>query len=173
VSTEIEPGDWQLREWAPTDEAALVKYANNIKIWENVRDVFPYPYTSLDAQEWIDRASQRPITNFAIALPAEAIGGVGFVLQEDIYSRSAEIGYWVGEPFWGKGIATSALGALVRFAFSNFDLVRLYATVFEWNTASARVLEKNGFELEGRLAKSVTKKGATIDSLLYALLRTD
>ena len=166
---EIKIGEWSLRNWGETDIPALVKYADNRKIWLNVRDVFPFPYTQNDAEAWIN-TMQDPLTNFAIATRAEAIGGIGFNLQEDIYRRSAEIGYWIGEPYWNRGIATLAVGAAAKYAFDNFDLVRLYATVFEWNPASARVLEKNGFKLEGRLEKSVIKDGKTIDSLQYALV---
>jgi [ribosomal protein S5]-alanine N-acetyltransferase len=165
----IRIGEWSLRSWEKADVPALVKYADNRKIWLNVRDAFPYPYTRKDAEAWIN-TMQDPLTNFAIAGPAEAIGGVGFNLQEDVYCRSAEIGYWLGEPYWNRGIATLAVAATVKYAFATFDLVRLYATVFEWNPASARVLEKNGFKLEGRLLKSVTKDGKTIDSLQYALV---
>ena len=161
-----------MRSWVQDDAAALVKYANNRKIWLNVRDLFPHPYTHSDAKVWIRHARTQPETNFAIASKVEAIGGIGFCPQEDIYRRSAEVGYWLGEPYWGKGILTKALNVLVQYAFANFDLVRLYATVFEWNQSSARVLEKNGFKSEGRLSKSVTKDGKTIDSFLYALVRS-
>ena len=168
---DINMGEWKLRPWTDDDITALVRYANNIKIWINVRDLFPHPYTASDARHWIRLAGTQPITNFAIASQAEAIGGIGFTVQSDISRRSAEIGYWVGEPHWGKGIATLALGALVRHAFANYDLVRLYATVFEPNRASARVLEKNGFKMEARMVKSITKKGQTMDAFLYALTK--
>ena len=165
----IKIGEWFLRNWEKTDIPALVKYADNRKIWLNVRDVFPFPYPKNDAEAWINRL-QDPLTNFAIASRSEAIGGIGFNLQEDIYRRSAEIGYWIGEPYWNRGIATLAVGAVAKYAFANFDLVRLYTSVFEWNSASARVLEKNGFKFEGKLEKSVIKDGKTIDSLQYALI---
>jgi [ribosomal protein S5]-alanine N-acetyltransferase len=168
---DIVSGQWRLREWQPGDEQALVKYANNRKIWLNVRDQFPHPYTLDDAKWWISHAAEKPGTNFAVINGSEAIGGIGLVLQDDIYRRSAEIGYWLGEPFWGRGIATVVLGAMSKHAFASFDLVRLYATVFEWNPASRRVLEKNGFQLEGILRNSITKDGQTIDSFLYSLLR--
>jgi len=170
---EIAFGEWKLRSWADGDEPALVKYANNRNIWLNVRDLFPHPYTRSDARAWIRHARKKPETNFAIASNIEAIGGIGFLPQEDVYRRSAEIGYWLGEPYWSRGIITMALNVLVQYAFANFDLVRLYATVFEWNQSSVRVLEKNGFKFEGRLAKSVTKDGKTIDSFLYALVRNN
>jgi RimJ/RimL family protein N-acetyltransferase len=101
----------------------------------------------------------------------EAVGGIGFTLQQDVAFRSAEIGYWLGEEFWGRGIATEALKAVTEHAFNEYDLCRLYAHVFEWNQASARVLEKAGYEFEGRLRKSVTKDGKTIDQLMYAITR--
>jgi len=112
-----------------------------------------------------------PVTSFAIALDDEAVGGIGFTVQNDVAHRSAEIGYWLGEQFWGRGIATEALTAVTEYAFKNFDLCRLYAHVFEWNPASARVLEKAGYDFEGRLKKSVTKNGQTIDQLMYAIVR--
>jgi [ribosomal protein S5]-alanine N-acetyltransferase len=169
----INLGEWQIRPWRDGDIAALVNYANNENIWMSVRDIFPHPYTRKDALEWLEQAAKQPVTNFAIASLTEAIGGAGFTPQEDVYRKSAEIGYWVAEPFWGKGIATLAVNAIVQHAFANFDLVRLYATVFEPNRASARVLEKCGFQLEGRLRKSITKHGCTTDSFLYALVRDD
>jgi len=167
----VKIGQYIIRNWAPADEAALVKYADNRRVWINLRDLFPHPYTAADAKIWMVTSAKRPVTNFAIATDEEAIGGIGLKLKKDIYRRSAEVGYWLGEPFWGRGIATAALKSITAFAFKDFDLVRLYAHVFEWNSPSARVLEKNGFSLEGRLVKSITKDGRTIDSLLYALTR--
>ena len=151
---------------------ALVKYADNHNIWLNLRDRFPNPYCEEDAQEWIERATgpQSELT-CAIASDVEAIGGIGLELQLDVHRRSAEIGYWLGEPFWGQGIATKAVRALSEYAFANLDLTRLYGAVFEWNPASARVLEKAGYTYEGRLSKSVTKDGKNIDQLLYAIVR--
>jgi len=169
---QIDLGEWQIRSWRRSDEIALVKYGNNRKIWINVRDAFPHPYTKQDARAWIQQATQQnPETQFAVASSEEAIGGIGLILQHDVYRKSAEIGYWLGEPFWGMGIATKAVGALTEYAFAQFDLARLFATVFEWNPASARVLEKAGYRCEGRLRKSVTKDGKTIDEFLYSITR--
>ena len=137
-----------------------------------MRDTFPYPYRLSDAREWIDFATtQSPEANFAIASDRELIGGIGITLQSDVNRHSAEIGYWLGEPHWGQGIATAALLAMTDWAFAQFDLVRLYGEVFEWNPASGRVLEKAGYEFEGRLRQSIIKDGQVIDALLYAIVR--
>ena len=169
---EIPAGGWVLRPWREGDEPALAKYANNRNIWINLKDVFPHPYTMEDAAWWVQAQKDRePPTDLAIADADEAIGAIGLRLQGDVYRRTAEVGYWLGEPFWGQGIATHALQAFAEYAFTTFDLVRLQAFVKEWNPASARVLEKCGFALEGRLRKNVTKDGKTVDQLLYALVR--
>ena len=169
---EIEIGEYRMRPWRVGDEESLARYANNRNVSINLRDSFPHPYTVEDAAAWVQLQKDRnPVQNFAIATADEAIGGIGIKLQEDVHRGSAEIGYWLGEPFWGRGIATRALRALTEYAFANFGLVRLYATVFEWNPASARVLEKAGFTCEARLRKSVIKNGQVIDEFLYALVR--
>ena len=169
---EIEIGEWRLRPWRPGDEEALVPYANNRLIWINLRDRFPHPYTMSDAISWVQRAgAQDPPTNLAIATTGEAIGSIGLTLQTDVHRRSAEIGYWLAEPFWGSGIATRALRAFTEYAFATFDLIRLYGIPFEWNPASARVLEKAGFSYEGLLSRSVTKDGKTVGAWTYGLVR--
>lgn len=161
-----------VRSWKWSDRDAIVRHANNRKVWINLRDQFPHPYSVADARNWLELViDRRPETNFAIAVNDEAVGGIGFTVQLDEGRRSAEIGYWLGEQLWGRGIATEALVAVTDYAFAEFDLCRLYAHVFEWNPASARVLEKAGYEFEGRLRKSVTKVGQTIDKLLYACVR--
>jgi RimJ/RimL family protein N-acetyltransferase len=161
-----------VRSWEWRDRDAIVRHANNRKVSINLRDRFPYPYTLSDARNWLESVvGYEPETNFAIAVAGEAVGGIGFTLQHDVGRRSAEIGYWLGEEFWGRGIATDALIAVTEHAFANYDLCRLYAHVFDWNGASARVLEKAGYSFEGRLRKSVTKEGQTIDQLMYAMIR--
>jgi len=158
-----------VRSWTWQDCDALVHHANNRNVWINLRDRFPHPYTRGDARRWLEIAIDlKPETNFAIAVGDQAVGAIGFSPQADVGYRSAEIGYWIGEQFWGRGIASDALKAVTDHAFASFDLNRLYAHVFEWNVASARVLEKAGYELEGRLRKSVTKDGKTVDQFLYA-----
>ena len=169
---EIPAGSWVLRPWREGDEPALAKYANNRNVWINLKDVFPHPYTMENAAWWVQSQQDcDPPTEFAIADAGEAIGAIGLRVQADIHRRSAEIGYWLGEPFWGRGIATECVRALTEYAFERFDLARIQAMVYEWNPASARVLEKCGFTLEGRLRRSVTKDGQTVDSLMYALVR--
>ena len=161
-----------VRSWEWHDRDAVVHYANNKRIAINLRDRFPHPYTTTDARNWLDSViGFEPETNFAIDVAGEAVGGIGFVMQHDVARRSAEIGYWLGEEFWGRGIVTEALIAVTDHAFANYDLCRLYAHVFEWNAASARVLEKAGYQLEGRMRKSVTKDGQTIDQFMYAVIR--
>jgi len=161
-----------LRAWKPGDEPSLVLHANSRAIWRNLRDAFPHPYTLADARLWIETANpSEPITNFAIVIDRAAVGGIGLVLKEDVFRRSAEIGYWLGEEFWGRGIVTEAVSAVTNYAFDTFDLCRVFAGVFEWNPASMRVLEKAGYEFECRMKKSVTKDGETIDELIYAIVR--
>jgi RimJ/RimL family protein N-acetyltransferase len=170
-----DPTEVRLRPWLATDKASLVRYANNRNVWINLRDLFPHPYTEADASAWLVRcaAAREPLTHLAIEFQGEAIGGIGFNFLSDVNRKTGEIGYWLGEPFWGRGIATYALGRMTEYAFANFDLERLQAAVFGWNPASARVLEKNGYTLEGRLRRDMIKDGRISDSLLYARLRSD
>ncbi len=168
----LDIGGWWIRNWRPTDVTALVKYADNRNIWINLRDRFPNPYREEDVGEWLERVyDPQSEWSYAIASDEEAIGGIGLHLQQDVHRRSAEIGYWFGEPFWGNGIATKALRALTDYAFAHHDLVRICGSAFEWNPASAWELEKAGYIYEGRLRKSVTKDGKTIGQLLYAIVR--
>lgn len=161
-----------VRSYRDSDVASLVQHADNPKIWRNVRDRFPHPYRRAEGEAWVRVARAHvPETSFAIDVGGQAVGGIGLELQDDVYRRSAEIGYWLGEAYWGRGIATDAVRGLTEWAFGRFDLCRIYAKVFEWNPASARVLEKAGFALEGCLRAAVTKDGATLDELLYALVR--
>jgi RimJ/RimL family protein N-acetyltransferase len=162
-----------LRRWRAGDEDSLALHANNRKVWINLLDSFPYPYTLADAQQWIRSASaDTPLRNFAIEVGGCAVGSIGLHFRKDVYRRSAGIGYWLGETYWGRGIATEAVRAITEYAFSAFDLCRVYAGVFEWNAASIRVLEKAGYLFEARLRKSVTKNGRTIDEYIYAIVRT-
>src|SRR5215475_7865769 len=160
-----------VRSWTNDDLAPLVKYADNRKIWLNLRDRFPHPYTRRDGRDFIQLArSQRPETMFAIEVEGEAAGGIGFVPNSDVERVSAEIGYWLGEPFWGRGIATEALVAVTRYAVDTFKLTRIFAVPFAWNEASCRVLEKAGYVLEARLRRSAIKDGRITDQMQYAFI---
>ena len=157
-----------VRSWRTSDVESLVRHANNRKIWLNLRDAFPHPYTSRDARDYIRLARQRtPETAFALAVQDEAVGSIGFVLHPDVERVSAEIGYWLAEPFWGRGITTEALVAITRYAVDTHGLTRIYAVPFAWNAASCRVLEKAGYVLEARLRRSAIKDGEITDQFLY------
>jgi len=161
-----------LRPWREGDQEAIVRHGSSREVWINLRDRFPHPYTRPDADAWLRLACHLPPhTQFAVEVDGEAAGGIGLDLQPDVHRRSAEIGYWLGKRFWGRGIMTEAVIAVTELGFASFDLCRIYACVFAWNPASARVLEKAGYQLEGRLRRSVTKAGHTIDQLLYAVIR--
>ena len=160
-----------VRSWETSDVEALARHANNRNIWINLRDAFPHPYTKQHARDFIRSTRQRtPETLFAIAVEGEAIGGVGFVLHPDVERVSAEIGYWLAEPFWGRGIATEALAAVTRHAIEAHGLTRVYALPFAWNVPSCRVLEKAGFVLEARLRRSAIKDGLVTDQMQYAFI---
>jgi len=163
-----------VRSWKTSDVEPLARYADNRKIWINLRDAFPHPYTKRDAREFIRSVLHRaPETLFAIAIGEEAVGGIGFVLRPDVERVSAEIGYWIAEPFWGRGIATDALIAVTKYAIDTHKLTRVYAVPFAWNAASCRVLEKAGYVLEARLRNSAIKDGNLIDQMQYAFIATD
>ena len=158
-----------VRAWTNDDLGSLVKYADNRKIWLNLRDRFPHPYTRRDGRDFIPLArSQRPETMFAIEVDGEAAGGIGFVPHADVERVSAEIGYWLGEPFWGRGIVTEALVAVTKHAIDTQHLTRVYAVPYAHNEASCRVLEKAGYVLEGHLRRSAIKDGEVIDQKQYA-----
>jgi [ribosomal protein S5]-alanine N-acetyltransferase len=162
-----------IRPWCRSDADTLTRYANNRNIWLNVRDRFPYPYTAADARGWLKlRAADKDAPyHFAIEFQGGAIGGIGIEFFDDVHRLTAEIGYWLGEPFWGRGFATLALAAVTRYAFATFDLRRIQATVYKWNPASARVLEKAGYQLEGCLRNYVVKDGRIGDALMFAIVR--
>ncbi|TAK78846.1 MAG: N-acetyltransferase [Dehalococcoidia bacterium] len=162
----------RLRPWRLDDSDALARHANNRNVSRNLRDIFPFPYTEADAQAFLARVvPMSPATNLAIEVDGEAAGGIGLRVQSDVYRRTAEIGYWLSEAHWGRGIMTEAVVAMTAHAFEQFDLLRIEADVFARNPASMRVLEKAGFEREAWLRQRVTKGGETMDAAMYALLR--
>jgi ribosomal-protein-alanine N-acetyltransferase len=162
----------RIRSWRAGDEPSLARHASNRKIWLNVRDRFPHPYTLADAEVWVARAvAADPETQFAVEVDGEAAGGVGLFLQEDVSRFTAEIGYWLGEAYWGRGLMSGVVRRFTDYAFATFDLNRIYGNVFDWNAASARVLEKAGYEFEGRHRRAAVKDGRVVDNLLYAVVR--
>lgn len=160
-----------LRPLRSVDAAPLAALANNRRIWRNLRDPFPHPYHEKDAIEFIAActADSQPAT-FAVELDGELAGVIGMQPKSDLSRRTRELGYWLGEPFWGRGVMTGAVRELTRWAIDEFDLVRIEAGVFEWNPASARVLEKAGYVRESTQRRAVFKDGQIIDRWLYTYI---
>lgn len=158
----------QIRPWKPEDAAPLAAICNNKKIWLNVRDTFPHPYTIANAIEWIAfNGNEQPVKNMAVVYNGNIAGSIGVVLKDDVYRKSIEIGYFVGEQFWGRQIATKAVGLLLDYIKNNFNITRVYAEVFQNNAASMKVLEKNGFHLEGIREKAVIKNNVVMDDFVW------
>jgi RimJ/RimL family protein N-acetyltransferase len=161
----------EIRAWREADLPSLVAHANNRNIWINLRDRFPFPYTLRDGRAFIQTApAMTPETFFAIAVGGQAVGGIGLVLQTDVERVSAEVGYWLGEALWGRGIVTEALRAITEYGIGTLGLTRIFALPFAHNTASCRVLEKAGYVLEGRLRRSAIKNGVIVDQCQYAFV---
>jgi len=160
--------DLLLRPWQMSDAAALAAIANNPKIYQRVRDAFPSPYTHSDAIQWISTANKKkPPESFVIEYQGELAGTIGYIPGADVYVKSCEIGYFIGEPYWGKGIATEAIRMLIEHIWSLQKYVRIEALVFSNNLASGRVLEKNGFVLESIREKAVFKNNELIDDHIW------
>jgi ribosomal-protein-alanine N-acetyltransferase len=168
----LDLGDIHVRPWRKSDLESLLRYANNPKIAANLRDQFPYPYTRRDGLEYLNYVREMDVPmSFAVEHGGEAIGGIGFKLGTDIARISVEMGYWIGEPFWGRGIASRAVTASSEWGFDNYHVIRIFATVFSHNAASIRVLEKSGFAAEGILRRSAIKNGEILDQVMYAKVR--
>jgi RimJ/RimL family protein N-acetyltransferase len=164
-----------LREWQLSDKESLAEQANNINIWNNVRDTFPHPYTVADAEAFIsaNRKKGKPNPDFAIVVDGKAVGGVGIIPQPGVERHTAELGYWLGEDYWGKGIMSEAVKQMVAYAFDNFPLLKLYSHVFDFNTSSKKVLTKAGFELEAVLKKASIKNDRIVDCYYYSKFKED
>jgi ribosomal-protein-alanine N-acetyltransferase len=161
-----------LRPFVLSDGQSLAKHANNRLVSENLRDHFPFPYTEEDAIQFIQSVlKDSPIKAYAIDINGQAIGAAGIILKDDIYKGNGEIGYWIGQEYWGKGIVTYVVKELLRIAFDELKLYRVYAEVFEHNNASARVLEKNGFCKEATLRKAIIKNGVYLDQYIFSILK--
>ena len=169
---QLDLGSCGVRSFREPDAAELARHANSRNVWLQLRDRFPHPYALDDARGFIAFASGAdPETAFAITVDDRPVGSIGVVLGEDVERCSAEIGYWLGEPYWGRGIATRALVGFTRHAFVAYELERLFAVPLAANAASCRVLEKAGYRLEGRMRRSAVKDGVVQDQLLYAIVR--
>lgn len=163
---------YMIRDWSRDDASSLARYANNRKIWLNLRDAFPHPYTQDDAALYIARSLKNvPRTAFAIATNTEAIGSIGLMPGQEVHRFTAELGYWLGEPFWGRGIMTEAVKELSEYALEELGFRRIFAEPYATNLASARVLEKSGFVLEGILRANVVKEDRILDQFLYAKIK--
>jgi len=162
-----------LRELKISDKTQMAKLADNKKIWDNVRDYFPHPYSEKDAEAFLKSQNREQQQNFAIEYNGEFCGVIGLIFQKDVYRKSAEVGYWIGEPFWGLGIATKAVALIVDYGFNNSKLIRIFAGSFEYNLASMKVLKKNGFQKEGIAKNAVFKNGKIWDEHRFYLLSSN
>jgi RimJ/RimL family protein N-acetyltransferase len=171
---ELKLDQCSLRPWREGDQHDLVRHANNRKVWLGLRDRFPHPYTFTDADSFVSRIQAiAPITNFAVTVSDRPVGGIGLMLGEDVERISAEIGYWLGEEFWGRGIATAAVRGLTRHALANFNLNRVFALPYSDNAPSIRVLQKARYRHEGTLVGSAIKDGRIRDQELFAITREE
>jgi RimJ/RimL family protein N-acetyltransferase len=164
-----------VRDWRPEDAASLAEHANDRRIWQNMRDAFPQPYTIADAIAFLGIAvAMHPRTWFAVTIDDRAVGGIGYTRHGDVERIGAEIGYWLGTAYWGRGIMTAALRAVTAYAFREHpELRRIYAVPYVTSTSSAHILEKAGYRLEGRMRQSVIKDGQVLDQFMYAILRAE
>jgi [ribosomal protein S5]-alanine N-acetyltransferase len=162
----------KIRPWYWTDADRLTSLLNNKNIWDNTRDYLPFPYTMKDADTFLQKHVDKLTSiSFAILWHGQLAGGIGYLPKDDVYRCSAEIGYWVGETFWGKGIATEAVGLLIeKIKGLSPQVIRVYAEVFDHNKASMRTLEKNGFYLETIRKKAVIKNNKVLDDYVWVRL---
>lgn len=166
--------NFTLRPFLPTDIDDLVKHANNPLVAQNMSDQFPHPYTMEKGAAFIEFAtSNNPPHILAITIDQKVAGGIGIHPQTDIYCKNAELGYWLAEPFWGKGIITNAIKQMVDYGFEHWPINRIFARPFHSNIGSQKALEKAGFVLEARFAKTIYKNGNYIDELVYAIRRNE
>jgi RimJ/RimL family protein N-acetyltransferase len=173
LPSEIRCAQSLLRPWREGDRASLLRYANDRDVWRNLRDLFPHPYTEQAADDWLSFTATTPPPSgiYAIEVGGEAAGCIALTPGQDIERWSWEVGYWLGKPFWGRGIVTDALRAVTAAAFEIPELVRIHAPVFSWNHRSMRVLEKAGYRREAVLPRSGIKDGTVIDRVIYARSR--
>lgn len=166
----------ELREWRESDACDLAAQLNNPHVQNNLRDGLPYPYTDKDAKEYITAMRSRDrhrLFAYAVVLDDRVIGSISIARCENVHFRTAELGYYIGESYWGRGFATCAVRQMCSRMFAQTDLLRIFAEPYAYNTASCRVLEKAGFSLEGVLRRNAVKNGRILDMKLYARLRDE
>lgn len=171
---ELTSKDLKLRGFKNSDKNRLSELCNNKKIWDNLRDYVPFPYSDQNAEDFIKNCQQEdPQVTFAIEYKGEFVGSIGLAPKTDVYKLTAEIGYWIGEPYWGQGIATKAVNLIVDYGFDKLNLVRIYTGIFDFNKASQRVIEKAGFKFECIFEKSVYKNGLICNEYRYAKINNN
>ena len=164
----------QIRKWEHTDAADLSAALSNKKVQDNLRDGLPYPYTEQDGQDYISAmlaANENDTFAFAVTADGKVIGSISAFRQSNIHRQTAELGYYIAEEYWGKGIMTEAVKQLCEYVFSHTDIIRIYADPFACNIGSCRVLEKAGFQCEGTLRSNAVKNGNVLDMKMYACLK--
>lgn len=166
----------KIRKWELTDAEDLATALSNKKILDNLRDGLPYPYTVQDGKDYISAmlsADENNTFAFAVTADGKAIGSIGVFRGDNIHRQTAELGYYIAEDYWGKGIMTEAVKQICEYVFKNSDILRIYAEPFAYNTASCRVLEKSGFQCEGTLRKNAVKNGKVLDMKMYSRLKSE
>lgn len=171
---ELQSGNIKLRPLHLSDAKRIAELADNEKISRNLRDVFPNPYTLADAENFLKKfTNQDPVTFFGIEYNGEYVGNISLVPGDDVYRKSAEIGYFIGEPYWNKGIVTTAVKLITEYGFNQLGFIRIHTGVFEYNPASMRVLEKCGYTKEGVFRKSVLKQNKIWDEVRYSKINPE
>ena len=166
----------RIRKWELSDAKDLAAALSNRKVQDNLRDGLPYPYTEQDGKEFISAmlsADENETFAFAITVNNMVIGSIGIFRQGNIHRQTAELGYYIAEEYWGKGIMTEAVKQICEYVFANSDIIRIYAEPFAYNIASCRALEKTGFQYEGTLRSNAVKNGKVIDMEMYSLLKAE
>lgn len=166
----------RIRKWEMSDARDLAVALSNTKVQDNLRDGLPYPYTEQDGKDFISdmlAADENETFAFAVTADSKVIGSIGVFRQQNIHSRTAELGYYIAEGYWGRGLMTEAVTQVCRHVFENSDIIRIYAEPFAYNAASCRVLEKAGFKYEGTLRDNAVKNGKVIDMKMYSLLKAE
>ena len=166
----------RIRKWELSDAKDLAAALSNKKVQDNLRDGLPYPYTEQDGKEFISAmlsADENETFAFAITVDNMVIGSIGIFRQGNIHRQTAELGYYIAEEYWGKGIMTEAVKQICEYVFDNSDIIRIYAEPFAYNIASCRALEKAGFQYEGTLRSNAVKNGKVIDMKMYSLLKEE